>query len=281
MKRVSLVLFFLSAIMAINCAHKSGHKNQNAYNPRECVSEDSLDVNLSSRSFSDAGDILSCIVKDDKNTILLERDGYVVLYSTDTHCPVYVGWMLNSDRADGDVERCKTFFPDQDIAETDRVTNADYKRPGWSKGHMCPAADNKDSELRMKESCLLTNICPQDMGLNNGRWNDLENRCRNIARKGNRIYVVCGPVFTKLSNGCIGENVKIAVPDSFFKVMYIVNEGSGEQSMEAYIMPNEHVTDKLPEFYVSVDDVESMTGLDFFYVLPDDVEELLEKNESY
>ncbi|MBQ0048027.1 MAG: DNA/RNA non-specific endonuclease [Prevotellaceae bacterium] len=281
MKRVSLVFVFLSAVLMISCAHKSGHKNHILQTQGECVLEDSFSASDSSRSISDSDDLLSCILKDDKNTRLLERDGYVVMYSTDTHCPVYVGWVLTRDRADGDVERCKTFFPDQDIAETDRVTNADYKRSGWSKGHMCPAADNKDSELRMKESCLLTNICPQDMRLNSGRWNDLENRCRNLARKGYVVYVVCGPVFTSSSNDWIGENVQIAIPDSFFKVMYIVNEDSGVQSMEAYIMPNEQVTDNLSAFSVSVDDVENITGLDFFYALPDNVEDWLEKHESY
>ena len=219
--------------------------------------------------------LLKCVC-DTRNTQLLVKDGYVVLYSLKTHCPVYVGWKLTQDRVDGDTPRCKKFFPDPEIAEKDRVSPQDYAGSGWSRGHMCPAADNKDSWSRMEQSCLMTNICPQDMSLNSGRWNDLENKCRSLVRNGNTIYIICGPVFSSKKMRRIGGNIDIAIPDAFYKVMLIVSK-TGKMRMEAYLMPNTPIDAKLATFATSVDNVEQTVGIDFFSTLDDKVEKDLEK----
>lgn len=195
-----------------------------------------------------------------KNTVMLVRDGYVTLYSLDTHCPVYVSWLLTKERIDGEVQRCKQFFADEEIGMKDRVTNNDYKGSGWSRGHMCPAADNKDSEVRMRESCLLTNICPQDMGLNSGRWNDLENRCRSWARKGYKVYVYCGPVFNGNGRMTIGKDVKVCVPDGFWKVVKLIDK-KGKVDVKAYMFPNKDVEEKVDAFLCSVEKVEKSVGV--------------------
>lgn len=209
------------------------------------------------RSNVDPNLLLHCSLK---NTVLLTRDGYVALYSLDTHCPVYVSWELTKERVDGGVQRCKQFFADEEIGMKDRVTNNDYKGSGWSRGHMCPAADNKDSEVRMRESCLLTNICPQDMGLNSGRWNDLENRCRSWARKGYRVYVYCGPVFKKGRSRMMGKSVKVCVPDGFWKVVKLIDR-NGKVEMKAYMFPNRDVEEKVDAFLCTVEKVERSVGV--------------------
>lgn len=228
--------------------------------------------------------LLHDFLKD--NTQLLSRDGYITLYDYETHCPVYSSWKLTMERIEGNIKRCKSFFPDTEIREEDRVTNDDYKGSGWSRGHMCPAGDNKDSQLRMQESCLLTNICPQDMSLNNGDWNELENKCRSWARKGyGPIYIVCGPLFN--SNNCnyIGRNIKIRVPDGFYKVVlltnYTSNEGNTPYYMMGFLYPNHSVNNPVESYNVSVDDIESITGIDFFPSLPDDIEDALEKVRAF
>jgi len=223
-----------------------------------------------------AGDLLRCGGKVG-DARLLVRDGYMALYSTRTHCPVYVGWKLTRERIGGAVPRCKAFFPDEDVPAAHRVANEDYKGSGWSRGHMCPAADNKDSEVRMQESCLLTNVCPQDQSLNSGAWNSLEMRCRNWVERYGDIFVVCGPVFYAGKRRYIGQSCKIAVPDAFFKV--VLRLGSRPEAI-GFIFQNTGDGQSMRSACVSVDEVEAITGIDFFPALPDDVEDRVEASSD-
>lgn len=285
---VKVIFLLIACILSISCTSKRTqrqHLEWAEYQDDDTIGEISKDkrnvkipvstTNSHESKYSNSIDLLLECKCDMANTKLLIRDGYIALYSLDTHCPVYVSWKLTKDRVVDGVPRCKTFFPDDEIEEKDRVVRADYNGSGWSRGHMCPAADNKDSQLRMEESCLMTNICPQDMGLNSGRWNDLENKCRNQVRKGDVLYIICGPLFSKSSNDWIGNNVKIAIPDAFYKVVY-VESMNGNKSMHAYIMPNADIRGGMEEYGTSVDFVEEMTGIDFFSSLPDDIENELE-----
>lgn len=278
---IALILV-LSGLM-IACAHRSGHRRHSKRHVTSCnKGGNSVTKVVKVVGGVEAGgrksvpELLKCAC-DGNNYVWLERDGYVSVYNLNTHCPMYVGWKLTFDRVDGEEPRCKIFFPDEELVEEHRVQKNDYSGSGWSRGHMCPAADNKDSRLRMEESCLMTNICPQDMGLNNGRWNDLEERCRKMVRGGDVLYIICGPIFSSEQCRWIGNDVLIAVPDGFYKVMY-VEYANGNHGMLAYVFPNEDVREKIDEFRTTVDSVEEMTGLDFFSVLPDEEEELLESS---
>lgn len=276
MKKIFIFGLLLVGLVLINCAHRSGRKKLKwAEDTVEVVTkvEDCVHEVTQRRSVSP---LLDCVVNM-QDSQLMVKDGYVVLYSLKTHCPVYSAWELTRERVDGEVSRCKKFFPDNEVDELHRVTNDDFRGSGWSRGHMCPAADNKDTELRMEESCLLTNICPQDMSLNNGDWNELENRCRNWVRKGKEpLYIICGPIFNTNRYGAIGENVSISVPDGFFKVILFHDEYNGVSNAIGFVYPNEAVNNPMKDYCVPVDSVEAITGIDFFSQLPDDIEETVE-----
>ena len=99
-----------------------------------------------------------------------------------------------------------------------RATNEDYHESGWTRGHMCTAADNKWDAEAMRESNLLTNICPQHASLNTELWNVIERDCRKWAKRYGEVYIVCGPVLLNREHETIGDN-KIVVPEAFFKVI--------------------------------------------------------------
>ncbi len=46
-------------------------------------------------------------------------------------------------------------------------------------------------------------------------------------------------------------------------------------------MPHEKSEKPLYDFVVSIDELESLTGIDFFNILPDDVENKLESSSDY
>jgi endonuclease G len=109
---------------------------------------------------------------------------------------------------------------------------------------------------------------------NDVTWNIVENMVRGWAVIYDSIYVVTGPVFKNKDNiDTIGPH-KIPVPDYFFKVVLVYNG----IDMEAigFILPNVDVQYETDKSAVSVDSVEKFTGLDFFYLLPDYLEQHLE-----
>ena len=129
----------------------------------------------------------------------------------------------------------------------------------------------KWSELAMLESFYLSNICPEIAELNGGVWEKLENRVRKLASELN-VYVCCGPIVSS-SPKRIGEN-RVAVPTKFFKVLCMQRKGKWQSI--GFVMPNSAIKGSMFDYAVTVDEVERLTGHDFFYNLPDDIETQIE-----
>ena len=202
---------------------------------------------------------------------VVQRTAYVASYNKRTRCPNWVAWQLTAEHTDGELKRMNNFHEDEECP-LPRATPKDYKGSGWSRGHMCPAGDNKWNRRAMYDSFSLVNVCPQHPKLNSGVWNSIEMDCRKWARKYGEVYIVCGPVWTKGKHETIGEN-KVAVPEAFFKVVLCLK---GEPKGYGVIVRNTEGNKKKDLYYNSIDEVERMTGIDFFPALPDDVEERVE-----
>ena len=126
----------------------------------------------------------------------------------------------------------------------------------------------------MQESFYMTNICPQHHNLNRGDWKELEDACREWAAKEGKIYIVCGPVLYKQKHKTIGREHRITVPEAFFKV--ILCPGSTPPKAIGFLYKNTAGNHPLDSYVNSVDQVERITGIDFFPALPDEVEERVE-----
>ena len=202
---------------------------------------------------------------------VLQREGYTVGYSDELRIPLWAAWQLTADETYGDVPRDGGFYEDSSVPFP-RAQNADYRGSVWSRGHMAPAGDMKWSAGAMHESCLLTNVCPQDRNLNQNDWETVESRTRIWARKYGSAYVVCGPLFMNTPVRRIGDN-GVAVPDAFFKVILVNDE---KWQSIAFVFQNIPDRQYPKDRVCLVDDVEDMTGYDFFSMLPDEIEVAIE-----
>lgn len=202
---------------------------------------------------------------------LLCRLSYCLSYNKETLCPNWVAWHLTADHSEGVNPRDNYYYEDEDVP-LPRATDADYRGSGWSHGHMCPAGDNKWDETAMKESNLLTNICPQDRSLNSGLWNKIEQDCRRWAKMYGEIYIVCGPVLLNGEHETIGQN-KIVVPEAFFKVILCLQ---GKTKAIGFVVRNNEGKKERDQFINTIDEVERITGYDFFPTLPDSIENEVE-----
>ena len=207
---------------------------------------------------------------------IIEHLAYTVSYNHDWNLPNWVAYELTNDELYGNVERSNHFAPDP-LVHGDPIVTYDYTHSGYDRGHMAPAADMKWSEQAMQESFYMTNICPQNQNLNRGDWNDLEELARDWARKYGNIYIACGPLVSQ-DYRTIGQNKKIAIPDAFFKVF--LRQTDTSWTAIGFVMPNQAGNSPLMTYMLSIDEVEQLSGIDFFYNLPDGMEDDVEKEFS-
>lgn len=210
--------------------------------------------------------------------IYASHEGYSLSYDTINHCPFWVAWELTSSEAQGRHGRSNDFRPDPQLPYKHQVSETAFSGSGYDRGHMCPAGDQKWSELAMSESFFMSNMCPQDPTLNQVWWEHLEEAERRWAKQEGSVYIVCGPIFDnkKATNWIDGYNIKIGIPDGFFKVFLSLK--SGKEKAIGFIFRNNGTRQPVGKAACSVDHVEEVTGYDFFSGLDDDLEQKLESN---
>ena len=210
----------------------------------------------------------------DRPEQILQRKGYTTSYNRDTRNPNWVAWHLTREHTRGKNQRKQAMFT-EDLEVKPRATNNDYYNSRYDRGHMCPAGDNKWDVKAMNESFLFTNICPQNHGLNKNEWNDLEIQCREWAKEYGAIDIVCGPIYEGGNPRTIGKN-KVRVPDAFFKVI-LCRKGSRSKAI-GFIYRNVGQKQTPQEAVRTVDEIERLTGIDFFPALEDQIEDKVETN---
>lgn len=206
-----------------------------------------------------------------KDEQIIRHTGYTVSYNQTWRLPNWVAYELTREETKGTATRTNKFIVDPSVKGVS-ATNQDYSRSGFDRGHMAPAGDMKWSSTVMKESFYFSNMCPQVPALNRGRWKDLEEQVREWAVEDSALVIVCGPLVDK-KDSAIGHN-RVAVPHAFFKVVLAPYVSSPRAI--GFIFRNEKDTSPLRSYAVSVDSVESLSGMDFFPALPDDLERKVE-----
>ena len=208
---------------------------------------------------------------DDRPEQRIRHTGYTVSYNKQWKIPNWVAYELTRDELGGNAKRTNKFTVDP-MTEGVSATNSDYSRSGFDRGHMAPAGDMTWDKTAMKESFYFSNMCPQRPGLNRGAWKTLEEKIRDWVAHDSAIYIVCGPL-SGPSDSTIGKN-KVKVPHGFFKV--VLSPYVSTPKGIAFIFENKDENRSLPSYVVSIDSVESLTGIDFFPALPDDLEDKIE-----
>lgn len=221
-----------------------------------------------------AGDALELPVPVSGGRIV-KHGAYVTSYNTSTLIPDWVAYELTAEEAEGRRDRDGIEFRmDPDLRGCTQAMREDYSGSGWTKGHLMPAADAAFSSTAMAETFYFTNICPQNETLNAGDWQYLEKRVRAWAKRYGSVWVVTGPIVGKNRYGTIGDR-DVVVPDSFYKAV-LARRSDGSYSAIAFVMDNDDERYYLKDCSMSVDELETLTGFDFFPALDDKIEEKVE-----
>lgn len=206
--------------------------------------------------------------------------GYELCYRENYEVAEWVAYTLTKDEVYGEYDRNNNFREDP-LISTGSATLEDYKKSGYDRGHLIPAADLKWSKESMDDSFLMSNMTPQAAEFNRKIWLDAERFVRDCAVHFGEVIVVTGPVLEKDAGEykTIGKN-KVCVPEYFYKVL-LAKKKDGTYTAMGLIIPNRKCTEKFFDFAVSVDEVERRCNIDFFSGLNDKIETAVESNTSF
>ena len=209
------------------------------------------------------------------NTII-KHNFYTLSYSERHEQAEWVAYELKKSEL-GSSNFKRPYFIDDPEVDSGSASWRNYKRSGYDKGHLCPAGDRRFSREAFEETFYTSNISPQLHDFNAGIWNNLEQKTRYWAAKYDGVYVVTGGILNgKLKQ--IGKEA-VSVPNYFYKIL--LDNSRGEYKTIAFLVPHEDSEKPLNKFVVSIDQLEKMTGIDFFLKLEDNIENKLEKTTDY
>jgi endonuclease G, mitochondrial len=220
---------------------------------------------------------------------LIARPQYALSYSKNKGIPNWVSWELNASWL-GDAHRVGKFAPDEELpAGWEHIKPSDYTGSGFDRGHMANSEDRSRSPEDNVQTFLMTNILPQSPDNNQGPWVQLENYSRQLVRSGKELFIVSGGY----GQGGIGKNGlkatvgqgKVLVPAVTWKVILVLdtpNAGVAGVTKNtrtiAVIMPNKQgiKSDPWQQYQTSVQEVEKLTGYQFFTNVPADIRSIID-----
>ena len=201
--------------------------------------------------------------------LTIKHTYFTLSYSNKDKQAEWVAYSLTPTFINGIQKRASKFMADPNIK--DAVGPSSYTKSGYDRGHLCPAADMKLNSVSMNETFYMSNMSPQAPSFNRGIWSKLEDKVRDWALQKNGVYVVTGPLLNK-SCGVVSKS--ITVPCAFYKIVFKQTKAGVEAI--AFMLPNAGSSMSLSQFVVTIDYIESLTGIDFFVNLPDSEEEKFE-----
>jgi endonuclease G, mitochondrial len=214
------------------------------------------------------------------NNYLMEKVQYSLSYSRDNGGPNWVSWHLDNSWL-GSTPRQDDFRADTTLPSGwYRVQATDYSGSGFDRGHMCPSADRTSTVTANSSTFLMTNMIPQLPANNQGVWANLETYSRTLVSQGNELYIISGGHGLQhfIANG------RVAVPAQTWKVIIVLPVGSNDVSRVntstrtiAVVVPNSgSINSDWRTYRVSVDQIEAITGFDFFSNVSSGIQAVIE-----
>ena len=153
-----------------------------------------------------------------------------------------------------------------------------FSGSGGVRGHLCASEDRVYSKDANEQTFYYSNMSPMDYDFNGGFWMDLEIAVRDAwAYKA----TFCDTLFT-VKGGTIGEgeyrlsaNGKLPIPKHYFMALLCKKSGT-YKAIGFWVEHAANVSGRIIDKAVSIDQLEELTGIDFFCNLPDKVEDAVE-----
>lgn len=221
---------------------------------------------------------------------LIEHLAMSLVYSEKHEQAKWVAHIITPDIIGGIEGRTNDFRPDP-LIKTGSAIEEDYflkfLQPdgkyryegfGYDRGHLAPSADFRWSNRALSESYLYSNMSPQLDDFNRDSWAKLEDMMRGYIYRNpkTQLFVVTGPLLNDNLKKIPKAKNKVSIPEKYFKVAVDLKN----KRAIAFVMPNAKADYPHESYAMSIDEVEKLTGIDFFASLEDNLENSLEAQKD-
>ena len=221
---------------------------------------------------------------------LVRHSALALSYDEEHELARWVSHMILNDVAEGRTTRTNDFRADPKISSGSTEEEDfflkwqndegewEYDGYGYDRGHLAPSADFRWNQKALSESFFYSNMTPQHPDFNRAAWAELEGYVRNYAIENSvDLYVVTGPVLNSDLKKVERSVNEMSLPEFHYKV---VLDAENDRAI-GFLMPNELCEKPLEAYVRSIDEIEEITGLDFFPALEDPLELQLESSSDY
>lgn len=217
---------------------------------------------------------------------VISHSAMSLVYSEEHEQAKWVAHIISPEILTGQVRRTNDFRVDSKVLTGSAVeedyflkfpqANGEFKYDGfgYDRGHLAPSADFRWSQRALSESYFYSNMSPQLGAFNREIWADLEGTIRGYLYRNSdtQLYVCTGGVLrSDLPVVKRGVN-KVSIPQQYWKVVIDKKNQRGI----GFLFPNRKANYPIEYFAKSIDEIEKLTGIDFFAALPDDIENNIE-----
>ena len=227
---------------------------------------------------------------------LMMKLQYALSYNNDKGTANWTSWHLDNTWVTGVADRQDDFRPDDTLPPSFKHVSNGYRFAtyGFDRGHMTPSADRTSSIADNSATFLMTNMIPQASGNNQGPWAKMEDYIRTqLSGSQNELYIVSGGtgVGGTSTEGHFDSIIdtagnSVTVPQWTWKVVMVLPNADGDDVARvststrtfAVIMPNnENIKpDSWQKYLATVDQVEALTGYNFFSQVPENIQNVIE-----
>ena len=195
----------------------------------------------------------------------------------------WVAYPLNKELA-GRGSRTDQWGYDPLVPVEDQPSLYKSYKGDWQRGHQLPSADRLNYDDNVK-TFYFTNMTPQNGGLNEGFWADLETRVREWSNQFDTLYVVTGCSIEGSTEVALDNDGKsVTVPVGYYKALLgYSKDGSVGISSEtggytgcAFWFDNKPYSGGYMDQAMTITELEKKVGLDFFVNLDSAVAEKVE-----
>lgn len=213
---------------------------------------------------------------------------YMFEFSPSHHLPHWVAFRFDASNRAITVNRKSYNIDPQYPADPDLKggLSSDASFGGFQHGHMCASHDRRYSREANDQTFYISNMMPQSGNFNGDYWTIYENFVQTKGRTASfadTLYVVKGGTLDQYRQNITIDGYVVPVPRYFWMALLRV-KGTSYSAIGFWMehrddypeIASSKVNAEILEHAVTIDRLESLTGINFFPNLPDDVERTVE-----
>jgi endonuclease G len=216
-------------------------------------------------------------IQDTSNLKILANTAFINGYSEKMKAPLWTVYRLGNMKGaysdtSGKWERTDNFRTDPRTKS--KINQEAYKGTGYDRGHMAPNNSIlvQYGQMAQLETFFMSNICPQSPVLNQGIWKHLEQFENELLAQDDEknkqvtdLFVICGPIYSAKPDT---TKTGIPIPTSYYRILVYAKGYGAVPKAVAFIFPQDVPGGKgnkqFLDFVTTVDEIEKLTGIDFF-----------------